>query len=177
MNSFTRPQVGGWLAKLNAALNEMPYAGIVGATGSWGRITKKQAFPNIHIRTTGFLVDRSLLLSLDLPTIQTKDDTYAFESGPNSLTRQIMARGLLPYVVDCAGTAWHWERWPISQTFWSGEQERLLLSDNHTRAYMSASSTMRAWYRRAAWQTRVGHLPGRPPKFVRRIAKRFGVKL
>jgi D-glycero-D-manno-heptose 1,7-bisphosphate phosphatase len=126
INSFSRPLSADWLAKLHTALTVTPQAGVVGATGSWWRISRDHPFPNYNIRTNGFLIRRDLLMQLRLWEIKDRHDAVLFEAGPEGLTAQILARGLQPFVVDADGVVWPHERWPISRTFWSREQEGLL---------------------------------------------------
>lgn len=176
VNSFSRPLHADWLAKLHAALEREPDAGIVGATGSWWRMSRGDPFPNYNIRTNGFLVRRDVLTGLKLWEIRDRHDAVLFEAGPEGLTAQLFARGLRPYVVDAEGVAWPHERWPISRTFWSREQEGLLIADNRTDAYAAAGPRLRAWYRKVAWsEEKAGRRPGRPPKWMRRIGSSLGL--
>ncbi len=176
LNSFSRPLHPDWLAKLYRALVETPCAGVVGATGSWWRMSREHPFPNFSIRTNGFLIKRQLLLQLSLWEIRDRQDAVLFEAGPEGLTRQLLDRGLQPFVVDAEGIVWPHERWPISRTFWSREQEGLLIADNRTDAYAAAGPRLRAWYRKVAWTPdRAGRRPGRPPKWIRRIGARLGL--
>jgi hypothetical protein len=98
LNSFSRILAPSWLAHLRSALDSQPKAGLVGATGSWEGIAADVLFPNYHVRTTGFLIDRALLVDLDFWDMHEKFDANLFEAGPRSMTRQILARGLEPYV-------------------------------------------------------------------------------
>lgn len=176
INSFSRPLAADWLAKLHAALTTTPQAGVVGATGSWWRMSREHPFPNYNIRTNGFLIRRDLLVALRLWDIRDRNDAVLFEAGPEGLTRQILDRGLQPLVVDADGIVWPHDRWPISRTFWSREQEGLLIADNRTDAYAAAGPRLRAWYRKVAWsEEKAGRRPGRPPKWMRRIGARLGL--
>ena len=60
-------------------------------------------YPNPHIRTNAFMIERKRLLSLKVSSYATKRDVYKFEHGRQSLTKQILAQGLKPVVVDCSG--------------------------------------------------------------------------
>jgi hypothetical protein len=75
--------------------------------------------------------------------LDTKRGGNFFEAGPNSMTRQIMQRGLVPVIVDRFGKSWNFEEWPQSRTFRSGQQERLLISDNRTYQYDIAGPAKR----------------------------------
>ena len=75
--------------------------------------------PNPHIRTNAFMIERSRFLSLNFPSFKKKGDGYKFESSRRSMTKQIMAQGLNPVVVDRAGNVYSISEWRLSSTFWS----------------------------------------------------------
>lgn len=167
LNSFSLIISDDWLAKLWGAM-QIEGVGLVGASGSWGSIYPGEQnqkkfkhikaliyylyrriaslylgyhfgpFPNYHIRTNGFLINRLLLLTTKRGSLRTKMSVYCFESGKCSLTRQVMARGFGVRVVDCDGVAYAETEWSRSDTFWQGSQSRLLISDNQTRNYANA---------------------------------------
>lgn len=170
LNSYSVLLAPGWLTKLDRAHSEMPNAGIVGATGSYEPAGPDAPFPNYHIRTNGFLISRELLLDLEFWEMREKPDVSRFEAGPMSLTRQIMQQGLEPYIVDCDGVAYAKEDWEVSATFRSGEQEKLLVSDNRTNAYLEADPDMRRWLSSLAWSSED---PGRNPQRERKLSRRL----
>ena len=108
-------------------------------------------FPNPHIRTNGFLIERELFLNLTFISIKKKYDAYRLESGRNGFTRQIMRKGLKPLVVDKNGEVYEIEKWKESSTFWIGSQENLLISDNQTRKYWEADSQQKKFFTFMAW--------------------------
>jgi hypothetical protein len=108
-------------------------------------------FPNPHIRTNAFMLRRDRLLALRVAGIGSKQDAYRFESGPASLTRQIQAAGLEALVVGRDGKAYRVEDWYESQTYCSGDQDNLLISDNRTGSYAEADSDLRRDFTIRAW--------------------------
>ena len=130
-----------WLRKLAVNL-AMPDVGLVGATSSYESLkdynSAFHAFPNIHIRSTAFMIDRNLFCNItkDL-RIATKMDAYLFESGPKSLTRQVLAEGKDTLLVGRNGRGYSPTFWPVSDTFRMGTQMNLLVSDNVTREYLA----------------------------------------
>lgn len=108
-------------------------------------------FPNPHLRTNTFLIERRTLLSLNEPVIRTKPDSSRLEHGWRSLTRQILKRRGQVLVVDAHGRSFAAADWPASQTFWQGEQEGLLVADKQTRLYIDADEAERQELRRGAW--------------------------
>ena len=174
LNSFSRILAPSWLAHLSSALDTQPRAGLVGATGSWEGIAAEVPFPNYHLRTTGFLVDRALLVDLDFWDMSEKFDDNLFEAGPRSLTRQILSRGLEPYVVDRSGRAFAKEDWDRSDTFRVGEQAGLLIADRRTDAYQDADPERRGWLQRRAFSEDPGKRP-RKRRFTRRLSRILGI--
>jgi hypothetical protein len=178
LNSWSRILADDWLAKLHRHAIS-PGVGVVGATGAWFSLYtanvihfRQQSasraestiesesqfdvlrpyfppFPNPYIRSNGFLIERSLFLSLR-GTGETKIEALLFEMGADSMTRQVMARDLKALVVGRDGRAYEADAWPASRTFRSGDQENLLVSDNRTEMYASADGLTR---QSLAWST------------------------
>ena len=108
-------------------------------------------FPNYHVRSNAFIIRRDLMLELRVGAIKEKMDAHEFESGRESLTRQILAQRLAPLVVGRDGRAYEKENWYESFTFRSGEQQNLLVADNQTRHYERADPLTRQSLTRATW--------------------------
>jgi hypothetical protein len=151
LNSFSQPQQQGWLQKLVWALG-LPDVGIAGATSSLEGIPGCP-FPNPHVRTNAFCMRRATFLDLDIPMPQEKADANQLEAGPNSLTRQVLKRGLRAVVVNSAGEIFNAERGEArhADTFRWGLQQRLLVSDNRTRDYANTSQPAKEYLQRLAW--------------------------
>jgi hypothetical protein len=158
VNSHSELLADGWLAKLHAAL-AAPGVGLAGATGSYEtphsinplRRRRWPRFPNPHIRTNGFIVERDVFRALRWPDVRTKVRAWELESGHAGMTAQIRARGMQAVVVDRDGIAHPPERWPDSATFRAGEQANLLVADNRTRQWHDAGEADRARLSRLAW--------------------------
>jgi hypothetical protein len=172
LNSYSTILADGWLGQLARALDE-PGVGMAGATGSWEsqaewvrgkpvywpyqlallRRARRDypRFPNPHLRTTAFAIDRLLLLEIGLERAVDKHATYLLESGWSSLTRHIVERDLRPVVVGRDGRIFDVEDWPRSATYRAGGQENLLVADNRTRDWGRASARLRRRLSRDAW--------------------------
>ena len=111
-------------------------------------------FPNYHMRSNTFLIARSLMHDLKVGAMMEKQDAHEFESGRESLTRQILARNLRPLVVGRDGEAYEKEAWYESFTFRSAEQQNLLVADNQTRYYAEADAPTRRALVEATWGRR-----------------------
>jgi hypothetical protein len=152
----------GWLGRLERALLA-PGVGIVATTGSFespnavrpGPLRKLRPghvpFPNPHLRTNGFVLERELARTLDWPTGLTKLQAVALEAGSRSFTRQAHERGLQTLVVGRDGIGYPPERWPESATFRNGDQANLLLADKRTRHYQEAGPLKRRGLAWLAW--------------------------
>jgi hypothetical protein len=174
LNSYCVILVDGWLTRLANALRE-PDIGLVGASGSWesqsewlrGRVRRwpqqlaelprsrrdYPRFPNPHIRSNTFMVERARLMDMGLEHAASKRATYLLESGFRSTTRRIQEQGLRAVVVGRDGRVYDVEEWPASHTFRSGHQENLLVADNQTRDYETASPRRRRRLSRDTWGT------------------------
>jgi hypothetical protein len=162
VNTVTEVLSDGWLGLMRTALASQG-VGMVGSSGSYespnavrpGPLRRQRPgfenFPNPHLRTNGFAMERVLIEELDWPERMTRAETVALEGGSHSLTRQVQARGLQTLVVG-RDAAYPPERWRQSRTFRAGEQENLLLADNRTRHYLEGGRVTRFGLRWLAWQ-------------------------
>ena len=122
------------------------------------RLRHYPRYPNPHIRTNAFMIERDLFLALRFPRLTTKEQAYQFESGRRSMTNQIIARGLRALVVGRDGQVYEVKEWQRSSTFWNNRQENLLISDNRTRHYEAATPSYKtllenhAWRHPSSWQ-------------------------
>jgi hypothetical protein len=164
LNSYSELLVGGWLRLLVGHLND-PAIAAAGASGSYEsiyttshpltRLRKRgfPPFPNPHLRTNAFAARREQLIHIRWPTITSKLDALRFESGPQSLTRQLQTFGRA-VVAGRDGRAYDAGAWQESNTFRSGGEINLLVSDNRTREYLAASADQRHDLERRAWRAR-----------------------
>jgi hypothetical protein len=108
-------------------------------------------FPNCHIRTNAFVLRAETLQFLRSPALRTRRHAAKFENGRMGLTQQLMSLGLDPMVVDNEGNSYAPAQWPVSGTFWQGEQEGLLVADNQTERYATANPELRHALQTLAW--------------------------
>lgn len=109
------------------------------------------AFPNPHLRTNAFLAGREVLIRIRTGLLIRKSDAHYLESGRTGLTAQVDAMGLPVLVVGRDGKAYPRETWPESRTYFSGEQENLLVGDNRTEEYRRARPEEKRRLARQAW--------------------------
>ena len=127
----------------------------------WGEITTKDEnikefrkfpyFPNPHIRSNAFLIDRKLLLKLDFKLKLTKIDCNKFESGSDGLSIRLQRLGLRLLVVGKNGAAYDVPDWVKSGTFRLEDQSNLLFGDNQTRELTSLGPAEQSMLRNMTW--------------------------
>ncbi len=108
-------------------------------------------YPNPHIRTNAFMIERERFLSLRISPFASKNALSKFESGRRSMTRQITALGLRPVVMDRSGKVYDVPDWKSSMTFRSGAQMNLIVADNRTDHYAAAPAELRRVLEDLAW--------------------------
>lgn len=148
-----------WLKYFNEHLRRKE-VGLVGASGSFECLQlpgfKTQKFPNPHLRSNGFALQRTMLLSLfEHYHISSKSDAYAFESGGTSITRRVTALGYDVLVVGRNGRGYPPVWWPASDTFRQGRQSNLLVADNQTQRFEAAEDDEKRMLFNLAWGSQV----------------------
>jgi hypothetical protein len=108
-------------------------------------------FPNPHIRSNCFAIQRRRLLSFDFPKIVTKMEGCRFESGYNSLTARVRQSGLAALVVGKDSVGYDVADWPASRTFRLGDQRNVLVTDNQVRNFKDYSAEERATHVLMTW--------------------------
>lgn len=158
LNTHTEILCEHWLAKLAGVIG-LNGAGLAGATGSLESMQSDlqpagsfPGFPNIHLRTNAFIIARELFCAVtDGVAFRTKFDAHSFESGPQSMTRKILERGLQVFVVGRNGRGYSPRWWPSSETFRQGAQANLLAADNQTRVYEAAPWEEKRGFAQRTW--------------------------
>lgn len=143
LNTASEILAEDWLQKLAINL-ALPNIGLVGATASYESLNEMNqsfpVFPNIHIRSNAFMIDRILFCrSTERLVITNKIDAFNFESGSRSLTRQVIGMGKDVLLVGRNGRGYSPKWWPTSNTFRQGTQSNLLIADNQTRNFTALS--------------------------------------
>lgn len=169
LNSNSELLDDDWLRKPLAQLMR-PEVGLVGATASYeaapasipSRLLRRGSaapFPNPHVRTNAFMLERDVARALDWGDARSKASAWKVENGPNGLTRQVLARGLAAVVVGRDGEAYGPERWREADVFRTARQANLLVADNRTRQFAEAGPELRRTLAQLAW--------GRQPEGLR----------
>lgn len=138
-------------ARPAAFLAQRAWFRILRLAGVWKPERDFPPFPNHHLRTNAFMGSRETLLKIRVEPMRFKVSAYKFESGRDGLTNQVRRLGLRVLVVGRDGEGYDPERWHLSNTFWQGSEENLLVGDNQTEFYLAADSATRALRSRYAW--------------------------
>lgn len=138
-------------ASPTAFLAQRAWFRILRMAGVWKPERDFPPFPNYHLRTNAFMGVRQTLRQIRIEPMRLKVSAYKFESGRDSLTNQVRRLGLRVLVVGRDGEGYDPERWHLSNTFWQGREENLLIGDNQTESYLSADSATRILRSRHAW--------------------------
>jgi hypothetical protein len=91
------------------------------------------------------------MLKINKPLIVLKRDAHNFESGINSLTRQINSMGKKILIVGKNGIGYEKNEWNKSFTFRQKDQFNLLISDNQTNQYINSNDIEKARLAKLAW--------------------------
>ncbi|MGH2906448.1 MAG: hypothetical protein ACRDKI_06720 [Solirubrobacterales bacterium] len=162
-NSYCRFLADDWLAKILEQLRRDD-VGLAGPGGSYESLFKwklypprihyvlrYKPFPNPHLRTSCFSTKRSVVEQIDWPKITRKSQAWRFESGRAGLSQQVFRLGLEAVVVGRDGVGYGRDEWFEANTFRSGGQSNLLISDLRTDDYAGASDEARDALARDAW--------------------------
>jgi hypothetical protein len=108
-------------------------------------------YPNAHVRTNAFIIERQTFLETLPTSLATKQEAYLYESGPDSLTQKVLRRGEPVRIVGCNGQSYDIDQWPKSGTFRLGEQHNLLVQDNQTRLFQSLNEAEKRAFVEMTW--------------------------
>lgn len=156
MNTKTEIISDDWLLKL-FKIYSTEGVGLVGANGSFeslhSHLPAFPRFPNIHIRSNCFLIDREYFLKISNGfSILSKYDQFLIESGPNSLTRQVLADHKKILIVGADGRGYPPHTWPVCGIMRQPRTSNSLISDDHLRTYLNTNTVKdREWLEKITW--------------------------
>jgi hypothetical protein len=122
-----------------------------GPGGRFEHLSSVPLFPNAHIRTNAFMIDRLFFLGALPGPIKDKRDAYLLESGQDSLTQKVLRHGQKAVVVGADGRPYDIDEWGESRTFRLGDQRNLLVADNQTRAFARMSESEKRTFAEMTW--------------------------
>jgi hypothetical protein len=148
-----------WLLKYYGLMIQ-PGVGSVASSGSFESLHLLNPlfpeFPNPHIRSCSFMIRRSVFLEIvgNAP-FKTKMDCYLFESGPNSMTRQLLEMKLDVLIVGKNGRGYSKNNWHLSKTSRLYDESNLLICDIQNTLFKQASWEQRKILCNSAWGHKV----------------------
>ena len=172
LNSHSYPVCNNWLSKLTINNNINSLVGTSASNESMfdaiklkkkykifsyliKKITLKKkfhSFPNPHIRTSSFLIYGQLLLDYMInKNIKSKENTWEIESGKMSLTSFFKQKNYPVYIVNSDGKKFTEANWMYSETYCYSKQSKSIISDKHTRKYLSLSEEDRVSSQIEVW--------------------------
>ena len=111
-----------------------------------------KAFPNPHIRTSGFLIKGSDFISfIKNKKINNKEDAWSIESGLNGLTNFFKKKKYNIFVVNSDGVKFTENSWKLSETYVYLKQSKSLISDKHSRKYLKLSARDKLYSSNISW--------------------------
>jgi glycosyltransferase involved in cell wall biosynthesis len=132
---------------------EKHWRAVTSTTGPLQRYGLYKEFPNPHLRSNGFIINRELLNSFKFKVGQNKIDCCQFESGISGLPTLLEERGLSQILVGADGRTFKVEDWPSSKTFRLEDQENILVRDNQVVVYDEATRERRKHISMLSWGT------------------------
>jgi hypothetical protein len=175
LNTHTRPNTSDWLKIFT---QHYVKKSIIGATASYASLSTQflnfyyprhtkfqqlrwglkhfinvQLFPNPHIRTTGFFMKASDLLSFkfDRSKFVKKIETNYFEGGRNGLSNISLKNGFKLLLVNSDNKVFKVKDWVKSQTFCIDNQEKLIFVDNRTEEYSNSDKKTKEKMSKFTW--------------------------
>lgn len=152
LGSSTLIMSNNWLSKLYSPFIKDKSIQLVGAMGSL-EAGHYREFPNPHIRTCSFMIKRTFLLEYaskhKFPI--TKDDTYEFEHGKDSITNFILNKGYKAVVVNSDGEIFEPGNWAFSKTFRYPNEWKTILADKLSAYYYACTPKIKILSEELTW--------------------------
>lgn len=162
-----------WLLYSYKAFENDNQVQIMGPMGSWekGKMGAK-SFPNYHIRTCSFMINRKLFLEYAATQKfpKTKEDTWKLEHGQQSLTKFVLDKGYKAVIVDSEGKVFNPENWISSMTYMHPDACKSYLSDKWARKYYEHDEHNRVALETIIWGQNL-------TKYPKNIVKEFASKI
>lgn len=143
------PPIGGKLPLWKYCLYR-----VAGRARPWFLLRFFPPFPNYHIRTNAFMISRNVMLQIRRKSFWCKFAVWEFESGWESLTRQVVSLDLKALVLGKDGHGYRAEEWDRSSTYKQKHQENLLIADNQTIRFSDSALRERRMLSGKAWGDR-----------------------
>ena len=172
LNSHSYPISDNWLSLLSKFIGEKTLIGTSASCESilTSTILKKKYkflsfflrkfrykkkfnnFPNPHLRTSSFFIKGYDYIDfISNKKIRTKEDAWDIESGKFGLTNYFKNKGFNIFVINSLGQKFSEIDWKYSKTYNYLDQEYSIISDKHTRKYLSPDNDEKKIYEKNTW--------------------------
>jgi len=179
MNSHCRPIKKNWLKKLAENYSSKTFIGVNGSYSSYAsnaffrnhkdnyllyiyKIIRNNIlfyrFPNPHIRSSCFLIYSSDFIDFIKTSkivFNTKFDAWLAESGKNGMSNYFKKKGFKLLVINSEGKSFTEKNWKLSKTYCLGNQDYLLISDKHSRAYQKSDEEQKRQFIKKVWGSNI----------------------
>ena len=110
-------------------------------------------FPNYHIRTNAFIIDRNLYIEYfnQKHKPKTKMDCYCYESGKFSLTNYICSNNYKLGILGKDNILYNKKDWNKSRTFCAQDTSNIIIRDKYDTYFKNLSSIKRCIYEKIIW--------------------------
>lgn len=117
--------------------------------------TKPLKYPNYHIRSGGFIIERKLYIDFikHHRKPRHKVEAYNLESGHDSMTKFVLKKGYDIGVVGADGILYNKEEWNISRTFRYTDISNLLIKDKQCYLFDSFDDFFKKKFINRVWNT------------------------
>ena len=175
MNVHSRPIKKNWLKKLIDNYSSKTFIGVAGSYSSYAtnsflrnyqdnyfayiyKIIRNNIlffrFPNPHIRSSCFMLFSSDFIEFIKSSkiiFNKKFDTWLAESGKNGMSNYFKKKGFKLLIINSEGKSFSEKDWKISKTFCIENQDYLLISDKHSRAYQESDKNQKRQIIKRVW--------------------------
>ena len=110
-------------------------------------------FPNPHIRSNCFMISSKNFQSLKLTKKYKykKKATWINESGRYGMSNQLKKKKINLFVVNSDGKLFDYFDWKNSETYATGKQSKLIISDKYSRIYNETNDEKKKLIRKNVW--------------------------
>ncbi len=172
LNSHAYPAKKNWLRLINSKYSKNSFIGFSGSNESMFsslKFKKKyrlirnlyhyyyfkynfKKFPNPHIRLPSFfLLQNDFIKFINDKKYKNKHHAWITESGKRSMTNFFKIRGYKIFILNADGNKFQLNNMKNSLTFCYDKQNKLIISDRHTRNYDNSSNLNKSLLSKRVW--------------------------
>lgn len=172
LNSHAYPAKKNWLKLINSKYSKNSFIGFSGSNESMFsslRFKKKykflrnlyhycyfkynfKKFPNPHVRLPSFfLLQNDFIKFIKDKSYKNKHHAWITESGKKSMTNFFKEKGFKIFILNSDGNKFELNNMKNSLTFCFNQQNKLIISDRHTRNYNNSTAFNKSLLCKRVW--------------------------